>query len=181
MSDIVIGSDVEKLKIGLSWDPNEQKAGVLDDSIKVHNLDLSCVIFSDGDDVLDVLTPQEPKRDHYQHQIFHLGDHLSGGSDFEDEAIQINLDALDPQIGCLAFVVSVQGRVKFSEVRNGQCEILNGITLESLMAVDFQSIEKPAMVAFTLKRNGAGFTLAEVKKPIAALDADLVQRTLLEL
>lgn len=178
MSEIKVASDVERLKIGLSWDPNEQKAGVLEESITPHNLDLSCVVLGGGQDVLDVLSPQDPKRDRYQHQIFHLGDNLSGGADFEDEAIVVNLKALDSQIESLAFVIVAQGAVKFSDIQNGSCDVLNGISLESLTSIDFQGLEKPAVIAFVLKREAEGFSIAACKEPIAALDVDLVQEAL---
>lgn len=84
-------SDDRKINVGLEWDPNEEAAGVLGE-IKPHNLDLSCAILSADMIVRDIITPTDTKRDVYKDQIFHKGDHTSGGSDFEDEEILINLD-----------------------------------------------------------------------------------------
>ncbi len=127
--ELNFSGDIPKLMVGLSWDHNEVKVGVLDDSVVPHNLDLSCVVLTQGLQVKDIITPVDPKRDVYKNQIFHMGDHLSGGSDFEDEEIQVNFENLNADITGLAFVVSSNDRVKFADVTNGKCEFYDAASL----------------------------------------------------
>ena len=171
MGDIEIRGDIEKLIIGLAWEPNEQDNSVLGDSVKPHNLDLSCVLFDNDGNVIDEITPQDTKRETYKGQIFHLGDNLSGGNDFEDEEIQLWLSSLDNHIAQIAFIVSVKEKVKFSDVREGHCSVLSAQTLEVIQSIDFSSLTKPAVLAFVLKRNKNSFLLNSPKIELYSSDA----------
>ena len=111
--------DIPKMMVALYWDPNEEPTGVLGD-ITPHNADLICAVINENIRVMDVITPQNPKRDSYKGQIYHKGDSLSGGGDYEDEEIIINFDALGSDVKAIAFAVSLHHSVKFSDVKNGK-------------------------------------------------------------
>ena len=169
---------VPKLKVGLSWYHNEQKAGVLDTSVVPHNLDLTCAVIGQDKKVLELISPHAPKRSKYKEQIFHMGDHLSGGSDFEDEEIVVSLDKVSEDIHALVFVVSVNGKVTFSDVKNAALEFMDGITLDSFLSFDFLGAEKAALMCGLLVRDGNGWLLQSVREDIAAVDETLIQESL---
>lgn len=175
------GDDTQKLTVGLSWDHNEQKQGALGD-VKPHNLDLNCALLNDKGQIIDILTPQEPQREKYKGEIFHLGDHLSGGSDFEDEEVQIQLDALAADIVGVAIVVSAHNGVKFSDVRNPELAYLNGITFAEFLKINLNDVAKPHTVAGVISKTEQGsWVLKDICEDVAALDKDILQMKLDEL
>ncbi|MEM9468797.1 MAG: TerD family protein [Pseudomonadota bacterium] len=131
--------DIRKILLGLEWDPNEEARGVMG-SIKPHNLDLSCAIFDNKRIVRDVITPQDTKRDKYGQKIFHKGDNKSGGSDFEDEEILINLDNIDDEIPMIGVIVSTNDNVKISDIQNGRCSFLDASDLSSFLSLDLKDL-----------------------------------------
>jgi stress response protein SCP2 len=176
---LTFSEGASKLMVGLSWDYNEEKAGVLEESIQPHNLDLSCVVLGAGMRVRDIITPDSPKRDEYKAQIFHMGDHLTGGSDYEDEEIQVNFDKLDSAVSALAFVVSVNGKVKFSEVKNGSCAFCDAATLAPFLSVGFAGSQQPHyLVGVIVKNDVGGWVLKDVQAELLALDAGVVEGAL---
>lgn len=183
--------DIGKMLVGLWWDPNEQSRSVLD-GVKAHNLDLSCAVIGEGGSVIDLITPQDTKRDQYKTQIYHRGDNLTGASDFEDEEISINFDALDDSIKALAFVISVHDDIRFSEVINGKCTFSNGMTLEPFLEADFESISDDAGIPVVansrhnflacMKRNDDGsWLLTHTNQNMPVLDVANVEDTVREL
>lgn len=126
--------DVRKLMVGLEWDPNEEKKGVLS-SAKPHNLDLSCAVFDSGMLIKDIITPTHPKREEYKGEIFHKGDALDGGADFEDEEIVITMDSLSDNIKAIAFMISTNDHVDIASVNNGICRFQDAITLSAFAEI----------------------------------------------
>ena len=170
MSDVSL-TNIEKLMVGLSWDPNDKKEGVLDESIVPHNLDVSCVVLSVDKQIIDVIKPNETMREKYKNQIFHLGDHLSGGSDFEDEEIQVSLQNLNNDIGYLLFVVSANGKVGLADAQNGVCAFLDGVSLSPLLSVNLSKTPGQQCVAGVVSRDGEnGWTLRSLSA--ANVEAD---------
>ncbi len=166
------------LMVGLSWDPNEEKFGNLDNSIKAHNLDLSCAILSESMQVKDLITPDDPKRDMYKEQIFHAGDNLSGGSDFEDEEIRVNFDRLPDDVSALAFIVSANNKVKFEHVKNGECAFNNAQTLQPFLTVSLNDIPGPHRVVGIVKKTSSGWALQKAEVDVRALDAYIIEQAL---
>lgn len=152
---------VRRLMVGLSWEPNEQEDRY-GGAPKLHDLDLSCALFDKGGSVLDVLTPQSPQREKYGQDIFHAGDHTSGGSDFEDEYIRINLDRLGEEVSALVFAVSTKGGLKFHEAVVPRCDFLEDSSLASFSSVDLKVIDFGNIAAVGLvRRTGAGWKLQQ--------------------
>lgn len=166
------------LMVGLSWDPNEEKWGSLDTNVKAHNLDLSCALLSESMQVTDLITPDEPKRDQYKEQIFHSGDNLSGGADFEDEEIRVNFDKIGGDVHALAFVVSANNKVKFENVKNGECAFNNAQTLQPLLSVSLDNIPGQHRVVGIVKRTSTGWALSKVEVDVSALDAAVIEQAL---
>lgn len=171
--------NTHKLMVGLSWDPNEEKWGTLDTNIKAHNLDLSCAVIS-GKQVTDLITPDDPKRDVYREKIFHAGDNLSGGSDFEDEEIRVDFDKLDDSIDALAFVVSANNKIKFEHVKNAECAFNNALTLNPFLTVSLNDIPGQHRVVGFVKRTVTGWALQELTLDVTALDAYIIEQALQE-
>ena len=177
--ELKFSGDIPKLMVGLSWDHNEKKQGVLDESVVPHNLDLSCVVLGQGFQVKDILSPRDPKRDVYKNQIFHMGDHLTGGSDYEDEEIQVNFENLNADIAGLAFVVSSNDRVKFADVANGKCEFCDAASLQPFMSVEFQTAEKPHYLVGVVVKNDQGvWALQNAQSELIALDPTVLEDAL---
>lgn len=179
-------SDAQKINVGLEWDPNEEQAGVLGD-VKPHNLDLSCAILKAGMVVSDIITPTDTKRAEYKDQIFHKGDHTSGGSDFEDEEILVNLDNLPDDVDALAFTVSTNDQVDIGEVNNGVCRFMDAASLSSFLNVNFSDfvshkddINKSSQQHFlagVLVKKENGWTLYDVQSMLKTLDSTSIEMT----
>lgn len=144
--------ETKKVMVGLSWDPNETP-DAMSGEVKVHNVDLSCALFDQDMKVFEILTPQNTKTSQYKNMIFHYGDNLSGGSDYEDEQILINLPNLDERIAAIAFVVSTNDRVKIHQVANGNVSFLDGESLKPFLSIDFSE--------FTLLEDVGGAPMQE--------------------
>lgn len=169
-----------KLMVGLAWDPNEEKWGNLDTNIKVHNLDLSCAVLTDSMRVKDLITPDNPMRDEYRSKIFHAGDNLSGGSDFEDEEIRVDFEHLEDEIQGLAFVVSANNKIKFEHVKNGECAFNNAQTLEPFLTVSLDDIPGQHRIVGIVKRTRSGWALQKAEVDVGALDEMIIERALSE-
>lgn len=167
-----------KLMVGLSWDPNEEKWGSLDSNIKVHNLDLSCAVLSKSMHVTDLITPSEPKRDVYKGKIYHSGDSLSGGGDFEDEEVRVDFDQIDEDVEALAFIVSANNKIKFENVKNGECAFNNAETLVPFLTVSLDGISGAHRIVGIVKRTPSGWALEEVSVDVNALDAYVIEQAL---
>lgn len=132
--ELSFSGDISKLMVGLEWDPNEEEKGVVS-VIKPHNLDLSCAVFDTDMSVVDIITPTHPKRDEYKGQIFHKGDALDGGADFEDEEILVTMDTLDAEIKAISFMVSTNDHVDIASVKNGICRFQDAISLSPFVEI----------------------------------------------
>ena len=171
--------NIPKLMVGLSWDPNEQKQGVLDESITPHNLDLSCIVLGQGRQIKDIITPSDPKREAYKNAIYHMGDHLSGGSDFEDEEIQVHFENLDADITGLAFAVSGNDKLELAEVANGKCEFCDAASLKPFMSVEFKAVEKPHYLVGAVIKNDQGvWVLQNTQTELLVFDQDVIENAL---
>ncbi len=153
----------KKILAGLSWDVgrSDSPSGAMPN---VHDVDLSCALISKEGHVIDMITPQDPKRDVYRAIVQHSGDHHSGGSDFEDEDLQVWLDKVPENIQAISFFVSVKGATHLNQVEGIQFTILDGITLEQFCFTDLAMI-KPVESSdhmqayygtFLVQRDGAG-------------------------
>lgn len=189
MSNIItlnFSSDQKKLMVGLSWDPNEKSTGVLG-GLTPHNLDLSCAVFNADLEVCDIITPLEPKREQYKGKIFHRGDSTSGGGDFEDEDVTVYLDSLqetDRDIRAMAFIVSINDRVQFSEVKNASCAFMDGINLEPFLSIDLKGLEANSnnassqqhfVVGYVTQGEDGSWTLKNIQKPIESLGQSAIE------
>ncbi len=176
-------SDTPKITVGLSWEPNEKvrdaSSGLVSDI--PHDLDLMCCLFSDGLNLIDMITPQEPKRDIYAQQIFHEGDHTSGGSDFEDEALHILFKNLDPDIKYIAIVVRMNEGLKISSATDAKCDFLNYSDLESLLSYDLSVAKGSFYLSGIIKKNHLGdWVLLNISDDLLSANAPDIQNKLRE-
>lgn len=169
--DVIDLGDVEKLMVGLSWDPNEQRHGTLG-GIRPHNLDLSCAVLDKDLQVIDRVSATDPKREQYKMQIFHKGDNQSGGADFEDEEILVTFANLDADIAHLAFIVSSVDGVAFSDVKNGACAFLDYVSLTPLLELDFSAVKTAHVLTGLVRRDDQGrWWLSAVQADLPSCDA----------
>lgn len=171
MSEVLsFESDDQKLLVGLSWEPNEEQKGsaLLGKRYIPHDVDVSCALYDAAGGLIDHITPTDAKRDQYKQLVFHSGDHTTGGSDFEDEDIQIWLGRLPETIASVAVFVSTKGELQFHQVNALKIQMMDGVSLQVFAETDL-SAASPfegsdygdwQYCAYVLKRDGAGWVLA---------------------
>lgn len=147
MSDLIpltFESANPKLSVGLSWEPLEEgRASVLNE-VKVQDADLSCVLLGSAFECLDIITPQDPKRELYRRQVYHSGDQTDGGSLFEDEEIQIWPAQLDPEVRGIAFLVSTKNNLFFDDMNGPHCTVMDGVLWSHFVDADLSALPRPA-------------------------------------
>lgn len=169
------------VQVGLSWDPNETMS-VYDSAPAPHDLDLSCAILNADGKVVDLLSPPYPKRDQYAQAIFHGGDNLSGGSDFEDEYIRLNFDKMAAEIAALAFVVSTKNNLKFQDANKPEFDIRDEIDNAYLYQLDLKSVEfefkspapNVALVGMVV-RDGSGWGVKNAQSVLPTLSEAAIE------
>lgn len=130
---------------GLGWEEKpDGRKGLFSSG---HNLDLCCCLMTKEFNLIDFISPSDPKIGEYRFQIMHTGDHRTGSSPGEDEEIHINLSKLDPEICYLAFVVQAQGSTDFDAVEKPGCVFMDGGSYRVFLRMDIKAAprdRKPA-------------------------------------
>jgi tellurium resistance protein TerD len=148
---------LNKLTIGLGWDPNEgtghdfdldASAFMIDDKRKIPT-DNFFVFYGNTDSPDDAL--------------FHTGDDPTGGNsaDGDDESIKVNLSLVDSRIQEILFVVTIHDasfkKQNYGQVRNSYIRIVDDNTGQEVakyeLGEDF-SIETAVEFGRLYKRNG---------------------------
>jgi len=105
---------------------------------------------------------------------------LSGGGDFEDEEIRVDFDQVDDNVEALAFVVSANNKIKFENVKNGECAFNNAETLVPFLTVSIDDIAGEHRIVGIVKRTAAGWALQELSIDVSALDAQVIEQAMAE-
>lgn len=148
---------LNKMTIGLGWDPNEGTGHDFD-------LDASAFMINEGR-----LIPSEAffvfygNTDSPDGSLHHTGDDPTGGNsaDGDDESIQVDLSKTDPNITEILFVVTIHDatarRQNYGQVRNSYIRIVDDSTGQEVakyeLGEDF-SIETAVEFGRLYKRNG---------------------------
>ena len=158
-------ADLKEIVIGLHWDPPED--GV---SVAPVDLDAVCVLFNAQGRVLDMIHPGHPRS--ADDSVIHTGDSRTGASAWDDERIFIFLEALQPAVSALAFVVvSATGRA-FHEARGAFCHVSDRVSEHELVRLELTPLWGcSAHTVATMQRGAAGWKIAT--------DAQIVQGDLL--
>ena len=148
---------LNKMTIGLGWDPNEGTG---------HDFDLDASAFMIND---SRLIPAEAffvfygNTDSPDGSLHHTGDDPTGGNSAEgdDESIQVDLSKTDPSVTEILFVVTIHDaatrRQNYGQVRNSYIRIVDDSTGQEVakyeLGEDF-SIETAVEFGRLYKRNG---------------------------
>ncbi|OJU76763.1 MAG: chemical-damaging agent resistance protein C [Bacteroidetes bacterium 47-18] len=148
---------LNKMTIGLGWDPNEGTGHDFD-------LDASAFMLNEGR-----LIPSEAffvfygNTDSPDGSLHHTGDDPTGGNsaDGDDESIQVDLSKTDPSVSEILFVVTIHDAVarrqNYGQVRNSYIRIVDDNTGQEVakyeLGEDF-SIETAVEFGRLYKRNG---------------------------
>lgn len=179
MAALKLESPDKKIVVGLSWEPNEEeKRSVLGNRFIPHDVDISCVLIGADNEIIDMISPEDTKRDQYKDSIFHSGDHKTGGSDFEDEDIQIWLGRVSEDVVKLVLLVSTKGALEFENVSALQLQVLDGVTLDPFVTDALQSVAPASYVsgdqwyyvAQILERDGDDWGLKKSGSYIETID-----------
>ena len=119
-----------QLSMGLGWDPANSRRRI--------DLDASVIAFdANGRDLEKVSFMQKQA---FGGAIRHSGDNLTGAGEGDDEVINVNLQALPPQVSALVFTVNSYSGQKFTEIRRAFCRLIeNGTELVRYELTDSQA------------------------------------------
>jgi tellurium resistance protein TerZ len=178
------GGALSKVVMGLGWDAKKGGTGLLKglfgggDSSSI-DLDASCVLFNEKNDVLDtVYFGQLKSRDG---SIEHTGDNRTGDGDGDDEQIIVDLDKIPEAVKALVFTVSSYTGQTFDTVENAYCRIVdnsnkNEIARYTLSAQGSHTAQIMAKLyryggewkMHAIGENGTGRTIANLLPQIVA-------------
>lgn len=118
------GGALNKVVMGLGWDPIKQKGmfGFGSKTVEV-DLDASCVLFNDQNQPVDVVYFGQLKSK--DGSIQHTGDNRTGAGDGDDEQIIVELPRVPAGVKCLVFVVNSFTGQNFSQIDNATCRLVN--------------------------------------------------------
>ena len=159
------GQALSRIRIGLGWDPVEQKKGGLFGSIfggsaPDIDCDASVIVCKGGrlsgkDDVVYFGNLKHPSG-----AIVHTGDNLTGEGEGDDEQIKVDLSKVPASIDKIDFTVTIyeadERKQNFGQVSNAFIRVVNEVTGEELIRFDLGedfSIET-AVVVGRLYRQG---------------------------
>ncbi|WP_184943194.1 TerD family protein [Kitasatospora kifunensis] len=119
------------VRMALGWEPARRGRNI--------DLDASCIAFDAQRERLE--TVWFMKLNVFNGAIQHTGDNLTGGGTGDDEAIDVHLDGLPPEVCGLVFVVNSFSGQRFTDVRDAYCRLLDSITGEELVRFDLTNAE----------------------------------------
>ncbi len=161
------GGGVTNIHLGLGWDPVVVKKGFFgklmggSDDI---DLDASCIVYDADKKAIDTIWFRQLRSK--DGSIVHTGDNLTGEGDGDDEAIKVDVAALDPEAHHLVFLVSSFRGQTFDQVENAFCRVLDDTTHTELCR--YTLAEKGAhtgVVMGVLSREGSGWGFKAVGVP----------------
>ncbi|MBL8818186.1 MAG: TerD family protein [Planctomyces sp.] len=146
---------LQKVAVGLGWDPNDGTGAAFD-------LDASAFMLRNGK------IPEEGYFVFYNnlvsadHAVQHMGDALDGVGDGDDETIQVDMSAVDPEVDEIIIVVTIHEyetrRQNFGQVRNSFIRIYDIISGNELCKYELDedfSVESAIEFGRLYRRNSA--------------------------
>lgn len=152
-----IGIGLEKVSVGLGWDPNEGTGCDFD-------LDASAFMLGENHKI-----PRDEFFVFYNNQkssdgaVESTGDDLTGGNSDggDDETLNVDLSKVDPQIQEILFTATIykaeERKQNFGQIHNSYIRIYNTITNEEIARYDLDedfSIETAVEFGRLYRRNG---------------------------
>ncbi|MCX4746205.1 TerD family protein [Kitasatospora sp. NBC_01287] len=122
---------LSSIRMALGWEPAKRGRNV--------DLDASCIAFDAKRERLE--TAWFMKLNIFNGAIQHTGDNLTGGGAGDDEAIEVHLEGLPPEVCGLVFVVNSFSGQRFTEVTDAYCRLLDVATGEELVRFDLTNAQ----------------------------------------
>jgi stress response protein SCP2 len=135
---LAFDSPAQQFYAGLQWDAHPGKKGILSLFNTTDDLDLSCILVDAQQNVIDCITPSNPRTGEYQLQILHTGDGRDGKTSYDDEEVRINLAKLDPAVGGIIFLVSSKNGHPLPSIEKPLCHFVEGTSYRKFLSVDLK-------------------------------------------
>ena len=132
----------QRLQVGLSWDTQEKEVqtGFFKNKTEVitetYDLDLSCYIFDEKNEFLELVSPENSYMMDRSEQINHSGDNTDGHMPGDDEFISINMATLPDYIHKMIFVATSPRGTAFKDVANAVSRVADGKTDETQLSIN---------------------------------------------
>lgn len=118
--------------VGLGWEENPQGSGFFK---RQHDLDLCCCLMRDDFNLVDFITPSDPKASDYRFEVLHTGDHKTGDSPGEDEELHLNLRKLNAEVCYVVFLVKAKKGTALKDVSGANCVFMDGATYKKFLSL----------------------------------------------
>ena len=119
------GATLSSISMGLGWDVAKKGGlfGGLFGGAQDIDLDASCLVFDDANQVVDEIWFRQLKG--MNGAIVHTGDNLTGAGDGDDETIKVDLSRLTATVKSLIFTVTSFRGQTFDNVANAYCRVVD--------------------------------------------------------
>lgn len=129
--------------MGLGWDPAARGKKI--------DLDASVIAFDQTGRKLEIVWFMNLRA--YGDAIMHTGDNVTGKGDGDDEQINVNLQALPPEVTSLVFTINSFTGQKFTEIANAFCRLVDATNQTELVRFDLtESQPFSAVIMAVLRR-----------------------------
>ena len=130
-------STLRSVVMGLGWDAVKKKGLFGLGGRKEVDLDASCLMFDDKNELCDVVFFNHLRSE--CGTVQHSGDNRTGDGDGDDEQIAVALNRVPANIKSLVFTVSNYTGQDFSQVENAYCRLINGDTGQEMARYDLSA------------------------------------------
>ena len=159
-------SGLNKIRIGLGWDPLEENSFSADSSDEI-DLDASCIMM-EGPNVVDTI--YYGKKTSNDGSVKHGGDNLTGEGEGDDERIYVELNKVAPNITCLIFTVTIYtDNYTFKDVENEFVRIFDRSSRKEICKYKLDNMSafdrKNAMIFCKLYRFGNEWRFLAIGEP----------------
>lgn len=167
------GDGLRNVRLGLGWDAAKRKGFLGMFTSRSIDLDASAVMVSRGSVVENVSFMHLRS---YDGSIQHTGDNLTGDGDGDDESILVNLQAVNPSVDTIVFVVNSYTGQRFTDVENAFVRLVDSDNHDEEVArFDLSGFgDYTGMVMASLKRSGDGWIMSAIGDPANGRTVDHV-------
>lgn len=158
---------LSRVRMGLGWDQVKKKgffSSLMGGGGDEIDLDASCLLFSAGREVLDMVWFRQLKSK--DGSISHSGDNLTGEGDGDDETVSVDLSRLPSNVEYLVFTVNSFRGQSFDQVENAFCRLVDDAKNSEICRFDLKDKGRhTGVVMAVLSRNGGAWSMKAVGTP----------------
>ncbi len=152
------GGSLQKVRMGLGWDAKKTRSLFGREKEQAIDLDASCLAFDASKRLVDQVWFRQLRS--ADGALVHLGDNRTGAGDGDDESIVVDLQAVDPKVASLVFVVNSYSGETFSQIENAFCRLIDATNEQEVARYDLSgSGGHTAQIMAKVTRDGAGWTM----------------------